>query len=121
MFNFLVKYAVGMFFMAFLICINIPFFFLHPIGPFVPHSMRPKGKRVRPRMQGRTLDTSLHGLHSFQRLLTFRHNIELHLRLSEMYPGFQIWVSSGPLLEKFGVHCKLLEVQLINIQEYTCI
>ena len=26
-------------------------FFLRPIGPFVPYSMRPKGKRVRPRTQ----------------------------------------------------------------------
>ena len=47
MFSFLVKYAVRMFFLAFVICMNVQFFFLRPIGPFVLYSMRPKEKRVR--------------------------------------------------------------------------
>ena len=36
---------------------------------------------------------------------------------TEMYPGFQIWGSSGLLLEKLGIHCRILGVHQINIQE----
>ena len=35
---------------------------------------------------------------------------------TEMYSGFHIWGSSGLLLEKLGVHCRILGVQLINIR-----
>ena len=59
MFNFLVKYAVRMFFPGVRNLHKHSIFFLRPIGPFVPYSMRPKGKRVRPKTQWRTLDTSL--------------------------------------------------------------
>ena len=41
----------------------------------------------------------------------------LLLLLSEMYAGFQIWGSSGPLFEKFGGPLQNFGVQLINIQE----
>ena len=38
-------------FLLFVICINIGFCFLCPIGPFVLYSMCPKEKRVHPRTQ----------------------------------------------------------------------